>query len=1534
VARSLGDAFVSVKATGETEFLYDTQKMADAAGRISAAVSVTADTRDATVSMDKLRAKVADLAKQRADITISAKDKDALAAMARIDLRLDLLNDKVAKPDISVRGELRALADIASVDAALDALGKKQAEPAISARIGTAIGDKLKEAPWWLGPALGLLPGVASLGAAGLGAGVAGAGLGVAGGGAAGAFAAVAKPVLSAALTASQAVNAAQNAYQATLAAGVPAAAAQATLSAANAKAQNTYNAALAAGGNPAKALASYHLALAQNQTSYNAAVNQGTFNAKAYQTEQLAIAKAYAGMSPAQIELSRQLGAMSDAWDKVKAAQTPVVAGALAPWLQAVTDLTGQLGPIIAAVAPVLGSLGKQFDVLVGSPAFTEFTDFIAGTGSHVIGELGRSALDIVDGLITLLPQLAPLIDSTATGIGHMADKFEAWAVSAQARQDVGKFLQWMHDNGPAVGTFIENVGKVLGRLAPGLTAGGVTELKVISDFLGLVAKLPKGIAGPITEVAGAALVLAKLPGGTKVISFAVNLLGKGAGALLRLLGLGGVAEKLGLDVTGADTAAATIRAAMVSGGEAAAAEIRAAMVSGGTAAAAEGEAGAAGGAGAAAGGAEGEAAGGAGLAGLLARSVLPLAAGFFGGQAGGALFNKFGPGATTPGGVWARTGTEVGAGALAGAAVGSVVPVIGTAVGAGIGALGGLISGILANPKESLKGVEEAFDDLRHHVANVFDGIRGDVHNYWNMTWTETIGRAIQFGHDVEDVFNNVKQWIWNDFLLKIYDWFTSTLPQWWSDAYNFAVKNFIDPVKQGYSDLRQWLYDDFILQIADFFTVTLPHYWDVAYGFVVSKFVDPVKGIFGDLKTWIWTDFLQPVVTFFDTTLPDAFTTAWHAIGATWSHVESAISGPIQAVLHDTIGKLFGYIDDVTSFVHLGSPLPRNLAAGGLITDGTGPTADDVPAWVSRGETVVSAAHSAILAPWFASLGVPGYAGGGIPLAGTGPGTSTGAPPSAAPQSDKAGPPGSTLIPGAGSRFGPIPGVGGIKVPGGGVAHDIASFAAGLFGGAGDVGKILVALATGNATAAANAFAALLGGPNAGGAGGNLGAMLLALPGELIADAVKFLIKPVTSYATKAQQAATAGYSAVPARSGSAAAAQAFASAHLAQFGWGQDQMAPLIALWNQESGWNANAVNPSSGAYGIPQSLGHGHPYNLGDYANQVLWGLSYIKSTYGSPAAAEAHELAYHWYASGGVPLPGMAAGGVPDAHERHLAHLAHLAHLRATGQLPAAAKAAASGKPAPVTTLAAFRDVLAAEQATILTDYADFTKAATAALAYPAPGSTLGSHHSTVLDDMATMAKRQGAEATAYKALSGKGLTATGLASLAAAVKAEITTSRDKALGYLPGTTLAAFRNELTVLAGSAAHLPSAGGKPVNPAAPWPSLFETIALPKPGTPGYDTLAGIYGWYDAGGWLPPGMSMAWNGTGQPERVSPPGSSGPAAPGNTGTLTQAQGWMIIDRLNQLITIGKSAPAAYSQALNGMASTAALQGYYGGK
>jgi hypothetical protein len=105
---------------------------------------------------------------------------------------------------------------------------------------------------------------------------------------------------------------------------------------------------------------------------------------------------------------------------------------------------------------------------------------------------------------------------------------------------------------------------------------------------------------------------------------------------------------------------------------------------------------------------------------------------------------------------------------------------------------------------------------------------------------------------------------------------------------------------------------------------------------------------------------------------------------------------------------------------------------------------------------------------------------------------------------------------------------------------------------------------------------------------------------------------------------------------------------------RYGWGSNQRGPLINLWNQESGWNPTARNPSSGAYGIPQAL----PASKipGGYHStpgaQIRWGESYIKSAYGSPANAWSHEIAHNWYDNGGVLQPhsvGINHSGRPEA---------------------------------------------------------------------------------------------------------------------------------------------------------------------------------------------------------------------------------------------------------------------------------------------
>ncbi|MFB7657381.1 MULTISPECIES: transglycosylase SLT domain-containing protein [unclassified Streptomyces] len=71
-------------------------------------------------------------------------------------------------------------------------------------------------------------------------------------------------------------------------------------------------------------------------------------------------------------------------------------------------------------------------------------------------------------------------------------------------------------------------------------------------------------------------------------------------------------------------------------------------------------------------------------------------------------------------------------------------------------------------------------------------------------------------------------------------------------------------------------------------------------------------------------------------------------------------------------------------------------------------------------------------------------------------------------------------------------------------------------------------------------------------------------------------------------------------------------------------------------DHESSWNYQAVNPSSGAYGLFQALPAGKYASAGadwrtNPATQIKWGLSYMDNRYGSPCEAWAFWQANHWY---------------------------------------------------------------------------------------------------------------------------------------------------------------------------------------------------------------------------------------------------------------------------------------------------------------
>ena len=105
-------------------------------------IPVTADTRQATTQIDRVKAKLDELRQQRAAVTISADDKEALAAAARVDLALARLDKATARPNIDATGFARLDAQLAAADLGISRLDRSASELAPSlGEVGSTLGN-------------------------------------------------------------------------------------------------------------------------------------------------------------------------------------------------------------------------------------------------------------------------------------------------------------------------------------------------------------------------------------------------------------------------------------------------------------------------------------------------------------------------------------------------------------------------------------------------------------------------------------------------------------------------------------------------------------------------------------------------------------------------------------------------------------------------------------------------------------------------------------------------------------------------------------------------------------------------------------------------------------------------------------------------------------------------------------------------------------------------------------------------------------------------------------------------------------------------------------------------------------------------------------------------------------------------------------------------------------------------------------------------------------------------------------------------
>jgi len=211
------------------------------------------------------------------------------------------------------------------------------------------------------------------------------------------------------------------------------------------------------------------------------------------------------------------------------------------------------------------------------------------------------------------------------------------------------------------------------------------------------------------------------------------------------------------------------------------------------------------------------------------------------------------------------------------------------------------------------------------------------------------------------IKDAAVAVAKWFTNSFV----PFFTKTIPDaaktaWtavWNNFFGPLIRFFTQTIPQAITGFIKWVriqFDTFELIVVTMLSGMI-HALAVAFGWIPFGLGNKLKA--ADKAAQQWVQSIQNRLN----SLKSPTVTVTLQVAGHGAVTTKVVGGAVQL----PAGRLvFG-----------------GAAKGMRITAGTTGTADDVLVRASRGETIVSAAHSRMLAPVFSAAGVPGYAAGGF-------------------------------------------------------------------------------------------------------------------------------------------------------------------------------------------------------------------------------------------------------------------------------------------------------------------------------------------------------------------------------------------------------------------------------------------------------------------------------------------------------------------------------------------------------------------------
>lgn len=237
---------------------------------------------------------------------------------------------------------------------------------------------------------------------------------------------------------------------------------------------------------------------LTRAQEDYQSALKRtGELGSSAMRDVELAMGK----LSPAGRRFARFLFGLRDGFLRVRR----VIERGMLPGVQSGMEaIINKTGPgflrFIRRMSRVLGNLfeevGKEF---ANDPVFQEFFGMLSELGPRFMRQFGRMTLNWLKVFSRLMTLTAPLARTFSNALLRLSENAVKWATSKEGTETWQKFMAYVQKVGPEVWDFFKKLFKAVLQIAIALAPFGEVILKVVTKILDFIGTMDPEVLGPI---------------------------------------------------------------------------------------------------------------------------------------------------------------------------------------------------------------------------------------------------------------------------------------------------------------------------------------------------------------------------------------------------------------------------------------------------------------------------------------------------------------------------------------------------------------------------------------------------------------------------------------------------------------------------------------------------------------------------------------------------------------------------------------------------------------------------------------------------------------------------------------------------------------------------------------------------------------------------------------------------------------------------------------------------------------------------